>query len=168
LLIKSFKNKNSRSMSIPLHSVLNTPKPLRCACLVAEQDDKLLLVRVRQNEHWYLPGGKIDHGESPEQALQRELLEELGILIDPATVAYLYTVIGPAYGQAGEVELICFTARWDEDPQPHGEISEVQWLPWQQQEKFAPAVQILCNEFLARSKSGQRGHHDAVDSASLE
>jgi ADP-ribose pyrophosphatase YjhB (NUDIX family)/RimJ/RimL family protein N-acetyltransferase len=119
---------------------------------VAEKESKLLLVRVRQNEHWYLPGGKIEHGESPEYALQRELEEELGILIDPATVSYLYIVVGPAYGQVGEVELICFSARWNNDPQPHGEISEVQWLPLHQQEKFAPAVQILCNKFL-RPKS---------------
>jgi 8-oxo-dGTP diphosphatase len=120
-----------------------------CACLVAQQDYKLLLVRVRDNQHWYLPGGKIEPGESAEQTLHRELLEELGVVIEPQSVRYLYTVTGPAYGQAGEVELICFSAEWNNDPRPHGEISEVEWIDWRERERLAPAVQILCDRWLA-------------------
>jgi 8-oxo-dGTP diphosphatase len=119
-----------------------------CACLIAQQDHKLLLVRVRNNQHWYLPGGKIEPGESAEQTLHRELLEELGVVIEPQSVRYLYTVTGPAYGQAGEVELICFSAEWNNDPRPHGEISEVEWIDWRERERLAPAVQILCDRWL--------------------
>jgi len=124
---------------------------LRCACLVSVQNDKLLLVRVRENEHWYLPGGKIDQGELPEQALQRELLEELGLTLHPESIHYLYTVQGPAYGQAGEVELVCFTAKWENQPRALQEISEVAWLGWQDSSILAPAVQILCDQFLNQS-----------------
>lgn len=121
---------------------------IRCACLVAHQDNKLLLVRVRQNQLWYLPGGKIEPGESPEAALRRELAEELGISLDPASVRYLYTVVGPAYGQAGDVEMTCFSATWPNEIRPNAEISEVQWLGLDEQDRFAPAVRILCEEFL--------------------
>jgi 8-oxo-dGTP pyrophosphatase MutT (NUDIX family) len=123
---------------------------IRCACLVAQQGENLLLVRVRQNDHWCLPRGKIEEGESPEQALERELLEELGIAVDTRSVRYLYTVCGPAYGHPGkEVQLACFSAQWSNSPRPLGEITEVRWLPRQARASFAPAVEILCSKFLS-------------------
>jgi 8-oxo-dGTP pyrophosphatase MutT (NUDIX family) len=35
---------------------------------------------------WALPGGRVDPGESPEQAALREMAEEVGLLLDPCAV----------------------------------------------------------------------------------
>lgn len=123
--------------------------PLRCACLIDQRDDTLLLVRVRQNEHWYLPGGKIEPHETADAALIRELREELDIELLPDSIRYLYTVTGPAYGQPGNVELICFSATWRGELHPLGEVSEACWLDHRDTVKFAPAVKILCEKHLA-------------------
>ena len=52
---------------------------IRCASLVDRQGETLLLVKTKKVPLWYLPGGKIDPGETPKQALKREIFEELGV-----------------------------------------------------------------------------------------
>jgi 8-oxo-dGTP diphosphatase len=45
--------------------------------LIHDAEDRVLLVRAA-NGHFYLPGGRIEPGETPEQALAREVEEECG------------------------------------------------------------------------------------------
>ena len=54
---------------------------------------------------WEFPGGKIEHGETPEQALARELEEELGI---QALIGPRVTHIRHNYRHGGAVDLQFF------------------------------------------------------------
>lgn len=45
---------------------------------VVFQDNRLLLVRERQDGGWTLPGGWADVGDRPSQAVEREIWEEAG------------------------------------------------------------------------------------------
>ncbi len=49
-------------------------------------ENEILLVKNINVDHWSLPGGKIDKGESPEECLLRELKEELDL--DNLKIAY--------------------------------------------------------------------------------
>lgn len=58
-------------------------QPLRVTAALLKQDNKILIAQRpssgRFANKWELPGGKIDPGETPEECLRRELVEELGI-----------------------------------------------------------------------------------------
>jgi 8-oxo-dGTP pyrophosphatase MutT (NUDIX family) len=62
------------------------PTRPKAACVLIQRDDGLFLgvSRKYDTSQFGLPGGKVDPGETPEQAAVRELWEESGLkLVDP-------------------------------------------------------------------------------------
>jgi ADP-ribose pyrophosphatase YjhB (NUDIX family) len=47
-----------------------------------EKNGNLLIVRQKQDEPFEVPGGRVDEEESIDQAVQRELQEELGVRME--------------------------------------------------------------------------------------
>lgn len=56
------------------------PRPAARVVLL-DADDRVLLIRAEwdRQSRWFTPGGRIEPGESPEEAARRELLEETGV-----------------------------------------------------------------------------------------
>ena len=69
------------------------PILLVVACALVDVDHRVLIAQRPEGKSmaglWEFPGGKIENGESPEDALTRELMEELSIETKPACLAPL-------------------------------------------------------------------------------
>ena len=71
------------------------------------QDSKVLLVQ-RLNDpfrgRWTLPAGFVDAGEDPRQALQREYLEETGLVVE--VTALLDVVAGAEHARGADILIV--------------------------------------------------------------
>ena len=63
------------------------------ACALIDPDRRVLLAQRPNGKSmaglWEFPGGKVEPGETPEEALLRELDEELGVATEPGCLAPL-------------------------------------------------------------------------------
>lgn len=55
--------------------------PAAIGAIFTSDRKKILLIKRRDVPVWVLPGGGIESGESPEEAVARELLEETGVTV---------------------------------------------------------------------------------------
>ena len=51
------------------------------AAIYSENASHVLVIYINKNKSWGLPGGHIEAGETPDQAIERELMEECGLAI---------------------------------------------------------------------------------------
>lgn len=107
-------------------------KTVRVVAAVIRKDDKIFATQRGYGEFkdgWEFPGGKIEEGETPEQALIREIKEELdtdirvGDLID--TIEYDYSNF--------HLSMDCF---WCEILQGELELKEHESARWLSKEKL--------------------------------
>ncbi len=59
-------------------------KRISCGVVVVNDDAELLLCHVTGQDHWDLPKGGLNEGETPLQAALRETREETGLALDAA------------------------------------------------------------------------------------
>ena len=86
------------------------------ACALIDSDGRILIAERPAGKAmaglWEFPGGKVEDGETPEQTLIRELLEELGIVVREACLAPL-TFASHAYPDFHLLMPLYVCRRWE-------------------------------------------------------
>ena len=75
----------------PRNTMVKSPKIIRVTAAIIESDDKILIAQRKSEDDifgglWEFPGGKIENGETPEECMARELMEELEIKVEVGTL----------------------------------------------------------------------------------
>jgi 8-oxo-dGTP diphosphatase len=115
--------------------ILSTHRPVVRVCAAIVRDGAILMVRHEHDgrAYWTLPGGGVEHGETPEQALVREVREEACV-----EVCVGRRLFEESLGERG-VD-VCFAATIDPHAQPRlgcdpelasdaQVLTAVAWLP---------------------------------------
>lgn len=94
------------------------------------QDRKLLVTRSKDEDFYIAPGGKLEKGETAEQALTRELKEELSIEVQESNLAEFGQFSAPAATQPNKtIEMTVFVVqKWAGEFQIGREIAEIGWI----------------------------------------
>jgi len=100
---------------------MNTlPVILVVAVALVDTDGRVLIAQRPQGKNmaglWEFPGGKVEAGERPEDALIRELAEELGITVKEACLAP-FTFASHTYDSFHLLMPLYVCRRWEGTPQ---------------------------------------------------
>lgn len=124
---------------------MHRPEPalpdILVAALALVRDRRVLMVTARSRDVLYMPGGKIDDGESAADAAARESLEEVAVRLRPESVRELFTVVTQAHGEPDGrlVRMAVFAGDTDDEPRPSSEIDAIHWVDSRAADRCPPA-----------------------------
>ena len=125
------------------------------SALIRDDAGRILFVQHAEGR-WQLPGGAVDPGERPAEAMQRECLEEAGITVEPIRIAGVFG--GPEYrityangDEAGWVVTVFEAHIVAGNPSPSDdETQAVGWFSPEEVEalELAPSMQMTLKSLL--------------------
>lgn len=125
--------------------------------------DKLAFIEIRNRkiletqsygkDKWYIPGGKREMGESDEEALIREVKEELLVDIIPATIKRYGTFEAQAHGkpEGVMVRMTCYTAEFTGDLTPSAEVEKMDWFDYAQKDRTSIVDGLVFDDLKSRN-----------------
>ena len=107
------------------YKALRTPVAFGVTALMPDESGRVLLVRQRYAPGWHLPGGGVERGEPPAEAIVRELKEEVGLQSHGAPA--LQGLFTRVVGMTTNLVALYRVAQARIAFQPNAEIVEILW-----------------------------------------
>ena len=109
---------------------------------------RLLVTRNHDRTVFYFPGGRREPGETDEQALVREIDEELRVAVLGSTMRHFRTYDVGAPG-GGVARMTCYFAEHRGEFRPDNEIAELAWVRAGDRERLGPIDQLVLDDLHA-------------------
>lgn len=126
-------------------------KTIRVVAALIRKDKQVLITERWPNKHmgltWEFPGGKVETGESDQQALKRELMEELGIDVEVGSCCFQTTY---TYSNK-EVHLSIYRCNITKGTPQALDVKSLEWITQGAlgSRPFPPADLIFVQELIA-------------------
>jgi 8-oxo-dGTP diphosphatase len=104
--------------------------PLLVTAAVIRRGEKILIAQRKADSKveplkWEFPGGKIEHGETPEECLAREIKEELNLKIK---VGELIGISSHVYKKKTHIVLLCYLCRFTAGQLKCLDVEDAKWI----------------------------------------
>ncbi|MCL4437321.1 MAG: NUDIX domain-containing protein [Thaumarchaeota archaeon] len=134
------------------------PEPTVGALIVNDSGEILLVQSYKWNNFWSVPGGHIELGERAEEAVKREVKEEVGLDVEPVKMLMVQQAVYPKNFMAPRhfifMDFLCRTksskVKLDER-----EIQESKWATPEEalQEKLEEFTRNLVEKYLSEKNA---------------
>lgn len=124
---------------------------------VIDADGRFLLIRHTYRPGWHFPGGGVERNETVERALERELFEEAGVVIEGRPE--LFGIYNNDQAFPGDHIALYVVRTWlmPAPPQPNNEIAEHSFFaPATLPDAIHPPTRARIAEILGHSAPGER------------
>src|SRR3981081_4484695 len=116
-----------------------------------EETPLIAVVRLRKRNEWVLPKGKLDDGETPRAAAEREVLEETGH--DVSVHEFLGTLV---YESGGRSKVVHYWRMEASGEQVHDLMEDVKGVDWVAADAVVAPPKPAENE-IVRTVRGRHG-----------
>jgi len=109
------------------------------------KDKSILSAKSYGKDKYYIPGGKRENGETDEQALSREIKEELSVDIKTDTLKFAGVFQAQAHGHSTGtiVKMTCYMAEVTGQLKAASEIEEIKWLNYSDKDKISEVDKLI-------------------------
>lgn len=109
------------------------------------QNKSILSTKSYGKDKYYIPGGKREKNETDEQALIREIQEELSVQLHPNSLRFIGIFEAQAHGQPDGVlvKMTCYAANYSGALQASAEIESLHWLNYADRDQVSEVDKLI-------------------------
>lgn len=109
---------------------------IKSGAIMINDKKQLLIVQKKGSDLCISPGGKLEGTETNEQALKRELKEELNVELESAKYFKTFSSNKPGHDKDKSIVIHAYLTDWNGDITPSNEISNAIWVNYEESKEY--------------------------------